>query len=138
MNEFPQGYIVSGAIANLERYAKDRTPLPTAPRVATEGTGANLRLKMDQHGNPIGGVRSPWVDVPTGTYHMKLTGALATCADMGFREPWDWWQIADVYRTRDNYMAKVTASIDAMLRDRWITPQGAKRMHAELVWPLSR
>jgi hypothetical protein len=32
-------------------------------------------------------------------------------------------------------MAKVNASIDGMLRDRFITPEGAKRMREELVRP---
>jgi len=133
MNEFPQGYIVAGAIANLERFAKSKTPLPKAQRVATEGAGSAVKLKLDEHGNPLGGIRSPWLDVPTGTYHMKLTGALATCADMGYREPWNWGRLAAMYGTYANYLAKVNASIDAMLRERWITPEGAKRMRAEFV-----
>jgi hypothetical protein len=135
MNEFPQGYIVSGGIAALERYAKDRTPLPRAPRIETERADGHVRLKQDRHGNPIGGVRSPWLDVPIGTYHMELTGPLVTCAEMGYREVWDWWRIAAIYGSYDNYMAKVNASIDGMLRDRFITPEGAKRMREELVRP---
>jgi hypothetical protein len=54
---------------------------------------------------------------------------------MGYREVWDWWKIAGLYGSYDNYMAKVRASIDAMLRNRWITPKGAVRMRAELVRP---
>jgi alpha/beta hydrolase family protein len=133
MNDFPQGYLVAGAVANLEKFARDGMPLPKAPRVVTELVGGVTTVKLDQYGNAIGGVRSPFVDVPTGTFHAKLTGALSTCADMTYHEVWDWWKTAAVYGTYENYAARVNASIDAMLRGRWITDAAAKRLRAELL-----
>jgi len=138
MNDFPQGYIVAGAVANLERYARDGTTLPTAPRVATEGAGNATAVKVDPYGNAIGGIRSPYVDAPTGTFHAKLTGALTTCADMTYHEVWPWWKTVEVHGSYTNYAAKVNASIDAMLRGRWITEWAAKQMREELLKPASR
>jgi hypothetical protein len=138
MNQFPQGYIVSAGVAALEAYAKDKTPLPKAARVEMEGTGQTAHAKKDRNGNVVGGVRSPFVDVPTSTYTAHLTGENATCAEMVNEEKWDWWQTATMYGTYENYMAKVNASIDGMLKGRFITELGAKRLRAELVRPKAR
>lgn len=131
VHDFPQNYIVSGAVANLDRYAKDRTPLPRAARVAVE----NGQVKLDAHGNAIGGIRSPWLDVPTATYHLELTGPNPTCVELGYREDFPWWKSAALYGSYENYMTKLGAAIDRMLADRWITEAGATRMRAELLRP---
>ena len=135
MNLFPQGYIVAGGVAALEAYARDKTPLPKASRVEIEAKDGATHLKMDPRGNAVGGVRSPWLDVPIGTYHIELTGPNPTCAEMGYLENWDWWRVAAMYGSYDSYIAKVRASIDGMLKERFITPKGAERMRAELLKP---
>jgi hypothetical protein len=129
-HDFPQNYIVSGAVANLERYARDKTPLPRASRVVVE----NGAVKLDEHGNAIGGIRSVWLDVPTATYHAILPGP-GNCDVAGYREDFPWWKSAALYETYENYMAKVGASIETMLSERWITEAGAKRLRAELLRP---
>jgi hypothetical protein len=129
-HDFPQNYIVSGAMANLERYAQDGTPLPRAPRVAI----ANGEVSLDEHGNAIGGIRSVWLDVPTATYHTILPGQ-GNCRVAGYREDFPWWKSAALYGTHEDYTARVSASIDRMLDERWITEHGARRIRAELLPP---
>jgi hypothetical protein len=129
-HDFPQNYIVSGAVANLERYAKDGTPLPRAARVEMDGE----LPKLDEHGNAVGGIRSVWLDVPTATYHAILPGP-GNCGVAGYREDFPWGKSAALYETHENYMAKLNASIDRMLSERWITEAGAKRIRAELLQP---
>jgi hypothetical protein len=129
-HDFPQNYIVSGAVANLERYAKDGTPLPRAARVEMDGE----LPKLDEHGNAVGGIRSVWLDVPTATYHAILPGP-GNCGVAGYREDFPWGKSAALYQTYENYMAKLSASIDRMLSERWITEAGAKRVRAELLRP---
>ena len=73
--------------------------------------------------------------MPVGTYHIELTGPNPTCTEMGYLENWDWWRVAAMYGSYENYMVKVKASIDGMLKDRFITPQGAVRMRAQLLKP---
>ena len=135
MSPFPQGYMVYGALANLERFAREGRPLPKSARVETETVNGQLRLKMDEYGNAIGGVRSPWVDVPTGTYHAELTGENPTCAEMVHHDTWAWWRIAEMYGTFEAYAAKVNASVDNMLANRWITEAGARHIREEVLEP---
>ena len=124
-HDFPQHHIVSGVVANLERYAKDKTPLPKASRVVVE----NGNVKLDAHGIAIGGVRSVWVDVPTAAYHPEA------CGNAGYRDDFSWWKTAALYGSYENYVAKLNSSIDTMLRERWIDASSAKRIRAELIRP---
>lgn len=138
MNDFPQGYIVSGAVNNLERFARDRTPLPKSARVETETVNGTTHLRLDQYGNALGGVRSPWVDAPTGTFTAELTGENPTCAEMVHHEVWAWHKTAEIYGTYANYATKVNASIDNMVRNRWITDSAAKHIRDELLKPVRK
>jgi hypothetical protein len=90
--------------------------------------------KLDEHGNAVGGIRSAWLDVPTSTYHAILPGP-GNCDVAGYREDFPWWKSAARYETYENYTAKLSASIDRMLSERWITEAGAKRVRAELLRP---
>ena len=133
MNNYPQGYLIDGALENLERYARDKTPLPKASRVGLIGSGASAKFQLDQYGNPVGGVRLPYIDVPIATYHNKLTGAEPTCVRMGYVETWPWQKTMAVYGTYDNYVQKVNAAIQKAVADRWVTPSDAARMRKDML-----
>jgi hypothetical protein len=62
INAAPQHhYVLQAALTALQRWADGGTPPAAAARLDTSG-GA---LVADAVGNAVGGVRSPWVDVPT-------------------------------------------------------------------------
>ena len=131
--DFPQNYIISGAMANIEAYAREGVELPRASRVAVE----NGEVQLDEHGNAIGGVRSVWLDVPTAMWSTILPGNDQNCDVAGYREDFTWWKNAELYGTYENYMSRASASIDRMLSERWITEAGAGRIRAELMIPKS-
>jgi len=59
-----QHYVLNAAFAQLERWVRDGTPAPEAPRLAaTDATAAEL--VRDAHGIARGGIRTPWVDAPS-------------------------------------------------------------------------
>ena len=60
-----QHYVLMAALEHLDRWAREGTPAPHAPLLATTGTGDTLALELDEHGIVRGGLRTPWVDVPT-------------------------------------------------------------------------
>ena len=89
--------------------------------------------QLDQNGNAIGGIRTPYVDVPTGTYHIQLTGANATCVELGYLEVWPWQKTMSMYGSYDNYRQKVEASIQKLVADRWVSAKDAARIRQELI-----
>jgi hypothetical protein len=60
-----QHYVSHAALARLEEWIRDGTPPPEAPRLESTDDGAGFVL--DQNGIAVGGIRTPWVDVPTAT-----------------------------------------------------------------------
>jgi hypothetical protein len=63
INAVPQQHYVSqAALAHLARWASGGEAPPSAPRLELSPDATGYRL--DEHGNALGGIRTPWVDVP--------------------------------------------------------------------------
>jgi hypothetical protein len=102
-----QHYVLMAALAHLDRWAREGTPAPHAPVLATTGTRDTLALERDDHGNVRGGLRTPWVDVPTAV----LSGIGATGGGFtflfGVTRPFDAATLAALYPGGvDEYMSK--------------------------------
>jgi hypothetical protein len=124
VNDFPQPYFFAGAFANLERWVKDGTPPPRA---------TPIEEKKDEFGNVLGGVRSPWMDVPVGTYHPVRTGVESTnwlCADLGYWEPFPWPRLEAIYGSYAAYAKRFLTTTEKLARERWITDADAEKIRA--------
>jgi hypothetical protein len=109
-----QHYVLMAALAHLEGWAREGTPAPHAPLLATTGDGDSLGLERDEHGNIRGGLRTPWVDVPTAV----LTGIGASGGGFtllfGVTRPFDAATLAQLYPGGvDDYVDKFEASAQA-------------------------
>ena len=69
INTGPAHFVLDAAFHHLEQWVADGTPPPKAPRLQTTST-APLTFAADQHGNTLGGIRTPALDAPVAT----LTG----------------------------------------------------------------
>jgi len=58
-----QHYVLNAAMAHLDRWVREGTPPPEAPRL--EGPDAANALARDGLGIVRGGIRTPWVDTPS-------------------------------------------------------------------------
>ena len=107
--------------------------------VAVENGGTpQARVRLDASGNAVGGVRSPYVDVPTATY-VTSTGGPGTCGNLAHQEAFDWARLETLYGSSRNYAAKVAASVDQLVKARWLTDADGRRIKAERISPrLSR
>lgn len=61
----PAELVVSALLDGMDRWVREARPMPKAPRVAREGKAA---VRDPATGNLQGGVRPPWVQVPSATY----------------------------------------------------------------------
>jgi hypothetical protein len=79
---------------------------------------------LDEHGNVIGGVRSPYVDVPTATWFGSATGA-SFCFIAGWERPFDAAKLQALYPDHQDYVRKVARSAAQLIVDRFLTlPDG--------------
>lgn len=129
LQQFPlQSYVLNGAFANLDTWVRKGTAPPHAERVMLK----DGKVALDEYGNGLGGVRSPYVDVPTATYFTTAPGP-GTCRELGYDVKFDWARLDAMYGSFKKYSGKVAQSIDRMAKDRYITEPDAKRMRAELI-----
>jgi ABC-type amino acid transport substrate-binding protein len=124
-------YALDAAWANLTRWVRDGVPAPRAARVAVENGGTpQARVVTDQFGNAVGGVRTPYVEVPTATYYTSTKGP-GLCGNLAHSEPFPWAKLEAVYGSSRNYAAKVADSVDRLAKDRWLVESDGRRMKAE-------
>ena len=120
------------ALVNLDRWARKGVIPPRAPRLETTDSGSGqIRIAADDFGNGRGGVRTPQVDVPLATYVTGSTGA-GNCREIGHAMPFPPERVNALYGDRRGYEKKVTAAIDRLAADRWLTPADARRLKQEL------
>ena len=132
LSDFPVHYIVSGAMRNLDEWVRNGTQPPRADRIEVINGGTpSAAIARDQFGNALGGLRSPYVNVPSATYYENFKD----CRNMGYAIPFDWSKMKDLYGTAANYHAKFNAEVDKMVSGRWVESKYASRMKAGLVQP---
>lgn len=124
-------YALDAAFANLTRWVRDGVPPPRAERIAVQDGGTpKARVVLDDVGNAVGGVRSPYVDVPAATYYTSTKGP-GLCGNLAHSEPFKWARLETLYGSSRNYAAKVAASVDRLVKDRWLTESDGRKITAE-------
>jgi hypothetical protein len=111
-------YVIDGAFVNLEQWASKGVPAPKAERITMKD------------GVATGGVRNPYVDVPAAAYTFTSPGP-GTCRELGTTTPYDSAKLDSLYGNHNKYEAKVAASVDQMVKDRWITKSDGDKIKAE-------
>jgi hypothetical protein len=104
-SDFPMDMLVGGALVNLRRWVVDGVAPPRAERLVVLPERAAGRcglrdeafpLRRDEHGNAVGGVRSPWVDVPIAAYYPHSTPRAPDTTAMAAAAPGRRLSVADV------------------------------------------
>ena len=67
-------------------------------------------IAQDAHGNALGGVRTAAVDVPIATYSGQASTSSLVCSFFGRRLHFSAAELATLYPSHDDYVAKVTAA----------------------------
>ena len=118
--DFPMHYLFDAAQVNLDKWARYGTPPPHAPRIEVDAQGNTV---LDKYGNALGGVRTPWLDVPIATYYPSSTPA--SCFLQGHRVPFTPQQLASLYPDHGYYIRAFIAETDRLVREGWLTPPDA-------------
>jgi hypothetical protein len=84
---------------------------------------------LDAAGNGVGGVRSPWVDVPAATYFTTSPGP-GTCFELGHTVAFDKAKMDSLYGSEKNYQTKFAQSVDQLVKAGWFTESDGKKIKA--------
>jgi hypothetical protein len=115
-------YVMQAAMAALNRWVVAGQPPPHGQRLNVTDS-APPQLVLDGHGNATGGVRSPWMDVPTS----RLSGLGQTGGGMaalfGVTEPFTAAKLTELYPGgRPEYLEKFNASLKSAISAGFILP----------------
>ena len=132
INSGPQHFVLNAAFAALDRWVRDGTTPPHAERLQI-AAGTPPLIVVDSHGNALGGVRTPAVDVPIATLSgLGQTGA-NFCSIFGTTVPFDRATLASLYPTHDAYVAAVAAAADRAVAAGFILAPDADLIKASAV-----
>ncbi len=113
-------YTVNAAIAALDDWLRNaRPPARTRPmRLASGGKpGVKANLALDANGIAMGGVRTPWADVPTVRLSGKGDPNNFTAMLAGSGVPFDKATLARLYpEGKADYLRKFTRALDQAIR----------------------
>lgn len=123
----PHHYVTQAALASLNDWVQTGTAPESTPtlELATGGeAGVAATLKHDSNGLAQGGVRTPWVDVPT----IRLSGTgntggfIAMLAGVG--EPFDKPTLEKLYPGgKADYIPRFEKALDAAIHAKHILPE---------------
>jgi hypothetical protein len=121
-SRFPSSIHFDAALRNLDLWVRHDVPPPHADPIAVSGN----QPVLDAFGNVTGGVRSPFVDVPTSTWFGSSTGA-SFCFIAGHEVPLPQATLDALYPSHGVYVRAVARDVAALVRQQFLTVHdGAK------------
>jgi alpha/beta hydrolase family protein len=127
INNGPAYTVLLTALTKLERWVRNGTPPPRAPRLTTT-KGRNPTVARDVHGNARGGIRTPLVDVPIATLSGIPNKGGTFCSLFGSTTPFDAATLAHLYPTHAAYVTAFNRSTDRALKAGFLLPAEAAKL----------
>ena len=110
VNDGPSHWVANAAIAALDSWVRDGIVAPEAQRLQVNA--AQDGFDVDERGNALGGIRTPYVDAPVATLS-GLGQAFSICILFGTTELFDEATLLNLYPTREGYIQAIDAAADA-------------------------
>lgn len=125
-SRFPSPVPFNAIYRNLKAWVENGTPPPPSQNIEI----ADGKAVLDAQGNVKGGVRSPFLDVPTSTWNGNSTGQ-SFCRIAGHEIPLTPPQLAALYPSQQAYEAAFKKSVDDLVKARFITPEDGVALKAK-------
>ena len=140
---WPMSTYMSVALHHLVEWIDRGTVPPHADRILVDRNATNdgSLIALDEHGNPKGGIRNPYVDVPVAKYGFPNEGAVPPtpntvpwvsrrtaegiddlCHLTGYQIAMTAPELKKLYGSKEQYVAKVRERVDELTRQGWSLP----------------
>jgi len=131
INTGPQHVVVQAGFADFSRWVLDGTPPPDPAPFKLASTNPPT-LAFDSHGNVVGGVRTPAVDVPVSTLTGSApAGTSIICSLFGTTTPFSATELTSLYGSETNYVSKYTADLDKAIAGKYLLPSERQELLAQ-------
>jgi hypothetical protein len=131
-NTYPFGNVANAAFADLTKWVDHGTLPPRAARIQVTDTRSGT-VARDRFGNALGGLRTPFLDVPTTTYSptdsvshdTELSGL---CFLIGYNTPFSHTTLHSLYRSHTDYVARAASESSKLVKQGFWLPADAKQV----------
>ena len=117
-SRFPSRIFFDAMLRNLDLWVRYGIRPPHADPI--DGRRTATPACSTQFGNVVGGLRSPYLDVPTSTWFGNSTGA-SFCVIAGHEVPFDAARLQQLYPTHGAYVRAVVKDTARLVAGRYIT-----------------
>lgn len=124
-NDYPYEYCFYAIYRMLFSWVREGICPPHGERIAVDSDGEN---KKDALGNAVGGVRTPFLDVPIAAYHpysaiKRENGVIDKHGLFGHTEPFSKYKFEKLYGTIENYRKLVEQSAKEQAAKGFLLPK---------------
>jgi hypothetical protein len=119
----PVEFIASALLDGMDKWVRNGTPMPKAPRVKRKGHDV---MRDSATGNLIGGVRAPWIVAPSAIYLVEEEANCGIAYDT--RIPYSAERLRKMYGSYANYRKKYQAAKAESVRQGYLLAEDAARL----------
>jgi Alpha/beta hydrolase domain len=130
-SSFPTELFLRAALARLFAWTERGITPPSAPRIELATQGVVSVARLDGYGNAVGGVRSPFVDVPLAQYEAH-SGPGAMCRLVGRETGIPLEVLLNRYGRLEAYLEQFSANLDATVDAGFLLPQDRSALLADV------
>jgi hypothetical protein len=124
--DMPFWMFVRAVFANLDAWVRRGTPMPHVPRIQRDPTSVD-GVARDEHGNALGGLRVPWLEVPRAQYLPRCPCGPTIGQSIPFSEE----KLAALYPSQDEYRDRWQRAVECLVADRLLLPDDAEALESE-------
>lgn len=131
MNSLPHDEQFSMGVHHLVQWVAKGVVPPRAPRLELAPDGRYIA--KDAHGNSLGGIRSPQMDVPRATYHPNPVNPDGTPRRgvVGIDKPFPAEKMKQIYGSPAEYGRRLNARLDELIAQGWLLADDSADSRAE-------
>jgi hypothetical protein len=120
--------ILESALRHMRLWVAEGRDAPSFPRIEVE-PGTPARIRRDDHGNAIGGIRLPELEVPMAEYRGMAIGT-GRGPLFGSARPFSEDDLNAMYPSRQQFVTRWHHAVDALVTSGAIRPADAAEMRA--------
>ena len=128
-------YVYDVAFQHLFKWARKGVAPPQAARIRINEDASESVTKptvaLDEYGNGLGGVRTPYVEVPVASYFVTSPGP-GTCGELGHTVTLEHSRLNSLYPDSKAYTNKVAQAVHRLVKEGWLTESDGRKIESEL------